>query len=196
MQALGSYMKIYQKFIVFASTFLTCLNIQAQSIPGWVDVTINTNGEAEKVTLISPSLSPEMSKPIEDAIKQWEFEPGKRGGELVKRTTSVAILISLINSGEKSQITATKIKEGPRILKKADANCLKELRKRGLTRNIILKYTVSPDGSVENLKIKESNATEELENCIVSITKKTIFKPETFDGVAVASELERQFSIK
>jgi TonB family protein len=189
-------MKSHKKLVVLAAIFFICLDVQAQFITGWVDVAVNIHGRAEKVTLVSPKAAPEMAKPIEDAVKQWDFEPGKKDGRLVKRTTAVAVTISLINSGKESKVTATKLKEGPRILKKENVNCLKGLRKEELNRKVSLKYKVNPDGAVSDVNITKSSGTEEFEKCILSIIEKTIFKPEALGGSAVVSEIEREFRIK
>lgn len=180
----------------FLFILLVPIKAMSQAIPGWVDVTINNEGKAEKIVLVQPNLQPEMAKPIENTISQWTFIPGVTNGQTVPRTTSLAILISLVSTENGSNIIVTKISEGPRILNKADTTCLNEAKKKGIQGTVSLKYTVNSDGTVSNLSTVKSTVNTALESCIKNVTQNTVFKSDTLNGVPIQTEVERDFVIK
>jgi len=189
-------MKINITKLVVSFTFLVSIKAMAQSILGWVDVTINADGKAKEIVLIQPSLSPEMAKPIETTISHWTFSPGVKNGKAVPRTTSLAILISLVSTENDSNIVVTKVSEGPRILSKTDTKCLSEEKAKGNQGDVSLKYTVNVDGTASDVSVKKSTANADLENCIINITKNTVFKADTLNGVPIQNKIERDFIVK
>lgn len=157
----------------------------------WADVSITTTGTPDQVKVVVPVLSPEMAAPIESAIAQWHFSPGLIAGAPAPRTTSVLVAIRLITDpGGESRIEAEKLDEGPRVLRRSNAPCLRTMAEAAPT----LTFTVNEEGRA--VDITATNPEGKGEACAIKVLGDTIFKPETVNGQAVSRRITRQIRFR
>ncbi len=75
----------------------------------------------------------------------------------------------------------------PEVIRKVEPEYPKDLRKKGIEGQVILKVKVDTTGKVEEVLVARSSGYREMDSSAIKAVKEWVFKPAETDGVKVTS---------
>jgi TonB family protein len=140
---------------------------------------------AGAVTAVAPEgeLKPKLADAVTSAVKAWQFAPARKGGQAVASEIVVPVLCQ-------PPISANAAKNiPPKAISRDQPEYPREMRRYGLTGQVVLEFEVGVDGKVLNPVVAESDNPAFDEPALKSLLKWK-FEPATSDGKPVKTKMK------
>jgi TonB family protein len=147
----------------------------------WGTVSLDAAGVPQRVALDAGAPG-KLLPYVEAALKQWKFEPARKGGQAVAADFRVAFLFYPPMAPVPTKETP------PRVKYQAEPDYPSAMRKSGIRGEVLLAFVVDKDGVVRNPVVVRSNNPAFNEPAIEAVLKWK-FDPATVDGRALSTQM-------
>ena len=155
----------------------------------WADIDVDASGHAASITFPGKVAGTAIADNLQRQIATWQFEPAKRNGEPVAASTSLQVALDIDASGDQAKVTVADAIPSPRLVKNDPPRYPEDALRAKAGGVVWVEFVVGADGSVSEISTAGTapKVDKRLVKAAVDCATKWQFKPESVDGVPVAT---------
>jgi len=158
-----------------------------ESATVWADIAVGADGKVTEVSLLGRVSTSALAPRLIQSVRAWEFKPARRNGVAVPATSGLAIDLRLQETPAGVAISVRDVYASPRTERAyAPTYPARALGDR-IEGTVHVQFTVSETGRTIELGSPERDSQPLLAKAAIDAVRHWRFKPQTVDGIAVAS---------